>query len=101
MEYSNYYVYILTNKYKNVLYVGVTNDLPRRLYEHSIQKLRKKAFTFRYNCDFIVYYENYRNVEDAMSREIEIKKWRREKKNALIESSNPEWKFLNEEVMAF
>lgn len=100
MKQHNYYVYILTNKYKNVLYVGVTNNLARRLFEHSIEKAKKTSFTFRYNCDFLIYYEHQVNREGAFAREKEIKKWRREKKDKLIESFNPEWNFLNEEVMA-
>jgi putative endonuclease len=96
---SNYCVYILTNKHKNVLYVGATNNLPRRLFEHAIEKAKKTSFTFRYNCDYLIYYEHQVGREAAFAREKEIKKWRREKKNNLIKSFNPKWKFLNEKVI--
>lgn len=96
MRFHNYYVYILTNKNKTVLYVGVTNDLKRRLYEHENGTL--PAFTKRYNCHFIIYYEHFQFIEHAIDREKEIKKWRREKKERLIASRNPDWEFLNKEI---
>jgi len=88
-----FYVYILTNKYKTVLYVGLTNDLSRRLYEH--QSGKAHGFTERYNCCFLVYYEVFKYINEAIHREKEIKKWKREKKNNLINSFNPEWQFLD------
>lgn len=94
----NYYVYILTNKYKNVIYTGVTNDLMRRIYEHSEGGLNKKSFTSKYNCVYLVYYEHHANIEQAIARETEIKKWRREKKDRLINSFNPKWNFLNKDI---
>jgi len=92
----NYFVYIMTNKHKTVLYVGVTNDLERRVHEH--ESGLYKGFTKRYNCHYLVYYEHYTQIEHAIGREKEIKKWRREKKNNLISKFNREWEFLNDKI---
>ena len=90
-----YYVYILTNKTKKVLYVGVTNNLNRRVSEHySDCKNAKKSFAGKYNCIHLIYYEKFSEVTDAIIREKEIKKWRREKKEKLISNFNPEWDFI-------
>ena len=89
-----YFVYILTNNY-NTLYIGVTNDLVRRLYEHR-QKLAS-GFTSKYNLTKLLYYESTNDVGVALTREKELKKWRREKKVALILSANPEWQDLAED----
>ena len=78
------------------MYTGVTNDLSRRLYEHENGLL--PGFTKKYNCHFILYYEHFSHIEHAIDREKEIKKWRREKKEKLISSFNPEWKFLNKKI---
>ena len=94
--FHNYFVYIMTNEHKNVVYTGVTNDLGRRVYEHETGET--KGFTKRYNCHFLVYYEHFTNIEEAIDREKEIKKWRREKKDKLIESINPNWDFLNDDI---
>lgn len=99
MKQHNYFVYIITNKHKNVIYTGVTNNIMRRLFEHNNPGLDTKSFAAKYNCRFLVYYEHFTNINHAIARETEIKKWRREKKNKLISSFNPEWKFLNEEIM--
>ena len=88
-----YYVYLLTNEYGNVLYTGVTNNLPRRLYEHKHHLV--EGFTRRYNVGKLVYYETTTDVSTAIQREKQIKGWKREKKNALVESVNPEWKDLS------
>jgi putative endonuclease len=88
------YVYLLTNWNNKVMYVGVTNNLERRLYEHK-QKLMP-GFTEKYNVNKLVYFEETNDVRVALEREKEIKKWRREKKNRLVESANPEWKDLSE-----
>ncbi len=90
-------VYILTNKHKNVLYTGVTSKLKQRLREH--KNGTKGWFTKKYNCHFLVYYEHFKHIIDAIDREKEIKNWNREKKEDLINEFNPEWKFLNEEVI--
>ncbi len=96
----NYFVYILTNKNKTVLYTGITNDLGRRLFEHKEDfEKDKKTFAGKYNAIFLIYYERFQYVKHAIEREKEIKGWRREKKIDLINSFNKEWKFLNDEVV--
>jgi putative endonuclease len=87
----NFYVYITTNPEKTVLYIGVTNDLSRRLYEHKENKGTIKSFTGKYYCYNLIYYEHFSHIDHAIEREKEIKKWRREKKEALIATTNPEW----------
>ncbi len=95
----NYYVYILTNINRQVLYIGVTNDIARRIFEHEEDaKGDKKTFTGKYNCIQLLYYERYQFVNYAIAREKELKGWKREKKDALIRTINPELKFLNDEV---
>ena len=92
-----YYVYILSNWNNKVIYVGMTNNLERRIYEHKNKLI--EGFTKRYNISKLVYYETMTDVNDAIRREKEIKKWRREKKNLLIESINAGWKDLSEDVV--
>ena len=94
----NFYVYITASPNKSVLYVGVTNDLTRRIYEHKENKGNGDSFAGKYFCYNLVYYEHFSNISPAIEREKEIKKWRREKKDALITSFNPDWRFLNDEV---
>ncbi len=95
--YENYYyVYIMTNKNNTVLYTGVTNDLPRRVWEHK-HKVDPRSFAARYNICKLVYYEWFEDINAAIAREKQIKGWLRAKKIALIESKNPEWKDLSEE----
>lgn len=95
----NYYVYILTNIHKQVLYIGVTNNITRRIYEHDEDaKTKKKTFAGKYNCIYLLYYENYQFVKNAIAREKELKGWTRKKKDELIKTMNPDLKFLNEEV---
>ena len=89
-----YYVYILTNWNNNVIYIGVTNNLERRIYEHKNKLIQ--GFTFKYNVDKLVYFEITSNVDDAIKREKQLKGWNREKKNNLIESINPQWNDLTE-----
>jgi putative endonuclease len=91
-----YYVYITTNKNKTVLYIGVTNNISRRLVEHIADKT---GFAGKYRCHNLVYCEIYENVVETITREKEIKKWRREKKIRLIEAQNPEWRFMNDEIV--
>lgn len=93
----NYYVYIITNSNKTVLYIGVTNNLTRRLKEHYANRGNKKTFAGRYYCNNLVYYEHFTYINQAINREKELKKWRREKKEFLITQQNPEWHFLNEQ----
>ena len=96
----NYYVYIVTNKNKTVLYTGITNDLYRRLAEHKENSIpfRHPSFAGQYNTSFLLYYEHFQNVDQAIAREKEIKGWRRSKKEALIKTLNPDWNFLNDEI---
>ena len=89
-----YFVYALTNRNNKVMYVGVTNDIERRLYEHKNKMV--KGFTEKYNVNRLVYYEETSDILAAIAREKEIKKWRREKKDALVVAVNPEWKDLSE-----
>jgi putative endonuclease len=91
---KEYYVYILANRAR-VLYTGVTNNLERRLYEHRHKLVR--GFTSRYNIGRLVYAESTNDVIAALEREKQIKGWLRQKKIALIESLNPEWRDLSEE----
>ena len=85
------FVYILTNKSKTTLYVGVTKDLLRRVREH---RENLTSFAGKYKCHYLVYFEEFQVPLDAIAREKEIKKWRREKKERLIESINPNWDFI-------
>ena len=89
-----YYVYLLTNWNNKVLYTGVTNDLQRRLYEHKNELV--DGFTKKYRVHKLVYFETTNDVRVAIQREKQIKGWVRLKKNALVESMNPEWKDLAE-----
>ncbi len=95
----NYYVYILTNKYKSVLYTGVTNDLSRRLDEHLNGIVTEKdSFTAKYKVHNLVYFERFQFINDAIKREKEIKGWTRIKKIKLISEFNPDWEFLNDKI---
>jgi len=96
---KSYYVYLLTNWNKKVIYVGMTNDLARRIYEHKNKLV--KGFTTKYNINKLVYFEETNDVQAAITREKEIKKWRREKKNNLVLSTNPGWKDLSPEWKDF
>ena len=93
-----YYVYILSNSNKNVIYTGITNDLIRRVYEHK-NHLDKSSFTARYNVENLVYYESTNDVESAIEREKQIKGWNRKRKNKLIESKNPNWEDLYPSIL--
>ena len=84
----SYYVYIMTNKNRNVLYVGVTNDLIRRTYEHR-NHLAPDSFTARYNVTNLVYFEETTDVHAALAREKQIKSWSRMKKFLLVREQNP------------
>ena len=95
----NYFVYIVTNRNKSVLYTGVTNDLARRLEEHKEDSFKgKRSYPSKYNCYYLLYFEHFEIIENAIQREKEIKGWVRKKKEKLISSSNPEWNFLNDEI---
>ena len=89
---NNYFVYILCNEAKTVLYVGVTNDLRRRLTEHKQGMV--EGFTKKYNVDILVYAESRSDIKTAIAREKQIKRWSRKKKENLINTINPEWEEL-------
>lgn len=91
----NYYVYILTNKTNSVLYVGVTNNLERRLFEHRNKLV--EGFTKKYNVNKLVYYEVTTDINVALNREKAIKNLLRRKKEEIINANNPEWKDLSTE----
>jgi putative endonuclease len=93
---STYFVYMMTNRSRVVIYTGVTNNLESRLWFHGNASLR--GFTKRYRVDRLVYYEEFDNPEDAIAREKEIKRWRREKKNDLVETLNPKWDDLRPQL---
>lgn len=93
MNDKQYYVYIITNWKDKVMYVGITNDLRRRVYEHKSKLI--DGFIKKYNVNKLVYYEITENVNSALEREKEIKKWRREKKNKLVERMNKNWQDLS------
>ena len=90
---KNYYVYILSNKSNKVLYIGVTNNLERRLYEHKNKII--KGFTSKYNLQKLVYFEEFNEANLAIAQEKQLKGWLREKKNALISSVNPDQRDLS------
>jgi len=92
---GTYYVYLLTNWDNKVMYLGVTNNLERRLHEHKNKLV--KGFTEKYNVNKLVYFEETQDVSAAIAREKEIKKWRREKKNQLVNRMNPNWEDLSSE----
>ena len=90
-------IYFMTNKNNEVLYVGVTSDLKVRIYQHKTKEFQN-SFTAKYNCNKLVFYEAFSSIEEAIAREKNIKNWKREWKNKLIESTNPNWDDLSEEV---
>ncbi len=90
-------VYIVTNKSHTVLYTGVSSDLRERTEQHRTH-FYKGSFSDKYNTEKLVYYALFGTIEEAIAREKEIKKWRREKKEALINSMNPEWSDLWEDI---
>ena len=92
---KDYYVYIMSSINKNTIYIGVTNNIERRVFEHK-NKLTK-GFTEKYNCVNLVYYETHNQIVEAIYREKQLKKWNRAWKDELIESENPNWLDLSEE----
>ena len=92
------YVYILTNPTQTVLYIGVTNDLTRRLYEHSSGRGDVGKFTGRYQTDLLVYFEIAPDATQVIAREKQLKGWTRRKKDALITAFNPTWKAIDLET---
>ena len=87
------FVYIMTNKKKSTLYIGVTNNLCRRIYEHK-KHININSFTAKYNLEYCIYFEEFQQFESAIQRENELKKWSRQKKESLINALNPQWKEL-------
>ncbi len=94
-----FWVYITTNYSKTVLYTGVTNSLVERLTEHYHSRQEGKTFTGKYKAFYLLFFEEYTYIDQAIKREKEIKGWVRQKKVNLIKEFNPEWKFLNDEIM--
>ncbi len=90
------FIYILTNKNKTTLYIGVTNNLQRRLAEHK-EGIGSK-FTKKYHVHYLVYYEEFNDIAKAIDREKQLKRWSRAKKERLIESVNPDWEWLDDSV---
>jgi putative endonuclease len=95
MKMNEYFVYIVTNKANKVLYIGVTNNLERRMYEHRNKMI--DGFTKRYNLTKLVYFEETSDVRSAIEREKQLKNWHRDWKIKLIDNFNPEWKDLSVE----
>ncbi len=93
MNEKSYYVYILTNDWGNVMYVGMTSNIERRLYEHK-QELAD-GFTKRYHVHKLVYYEQTNDAYAAVTRERQLKGWTRKRKNELVETVNPNWEDLS------
>ncbi|MDX9917641.1 MAG: GIY-YIG nuclease family protein [Gudongella sp.] len=91
-----YFVYIMSNWNNKVIYTGVTNDLGRRVYEHKNKLV--EGFTEKYNVNKLVYYDLIEDIIVAISREKEIKGWKREKKDELINSFNPKWKDMSKDI---
>lgn len=86
----------MTNQHNTVLYVGVTNNLARRVAEHKAKV--NKGFTYKYNCDKLVYFEFYHSIKDAINREKQLKNWKRAWKDALVNEENADWRDLSEQI---
>ncbi|MFH1564238.1 MAG: GIY-YIG nuclease family protein [bacterium] len=93
----DYFIYIMASN-SGTVYVGVTNNLLKRTFEH--REDINEGFTKKYKCHKLVYYEHYNDINQAIAREKQIKKWRREKKEALIKITNPKWKDLYYDLVA-
>ena len=94
---KQYYIYIITNKPNGTLYIGVTNNIARRIYEHKHGLV--EGFSKKYHLHILVYYEIFNDVKEAIIREKQMKKWKRDWKIRLIEEFNPEWKDLYDEFL--
>jgi putative endonuclease len=95
---GDFWIYILTNERRTVLYIGLTSDPIKRISEHRLGE--NSSFTQRYRLDTLIYYENFPDPRDAIAREKQLKRWSREKKEILIARMNPEWKDLGEVILA-
>ncbi len=91
--YNNYFVYIMSNSHNTVLYIGVTNDIERRVSEHKSGLI--SGFTKRYNCNKLVYFETFNDINQAIEREKQLKGWKRDRKDALIDAVNKERRDLS------
>ena|SRR5690625_4490899 len=91
------FIYLMTNKNRTVLYTGVTSNLKQRIWQHE-NHLFPSSFTDKYNAEYLIYYEWFDQIQSAINREKQIKRWTRAKKNFIIDLKNKEWRFLNEEV---
>lgn len=94
---KEYYIYILASKRNGTLYIGVTNNLIRRIYEHKQNLI--DGFSKKYNVHILVYFEAMTNIETAITREKQLKRWDRDWKITLIEKSNPQWKDLYHDIL--
>jgi putative endonuclease len=94
---KNYYVYILTSKRNGTIYIGVTSDLVRRIDEH--KRGLDDGFTNKYHCHQLVYLEEYKDIDIAITREKQMKEWKRKWKLELIEKLNPEWRDLWDDLI--
>ncbi len=90
---NRYYVYFMSNNWNNVLYIGVTNDIRRRVLEHKTGE-NSSCFTKKYKCTKLVYVEEYGDINQAIAREKQLKGWRRDRKNELVVKKNPAWQDL-------
>ena len=95
-EAARFFVYVMANKRNGTIYIGVTNDLARRVYEHRNKLI--KGFTSRYGLRMVVYYEVHQSILTALQRETSLKRWPRKWKLDLIESMNPQWRDLYEDI---
>lgn len=94
---QNYYVYITVNQRFTVYYIGFTNNITKRIQQHKNKTF--KGFTAKYNVDVLVYYEHFYDVNEAIDREKQLKKWSRNKKVELIKQHNPEFKDLSVDLI--
>ena len=92
--YMQYYIYFMASNNKNTLYIGVTNNLLKRAWEHK-NDIDKNSFTCQYRCHNLVYYEIFSDIKDAFVREKKLKRWRRAWKDELVEALNPNWRDLS------
>lgn len=92
---KSYYAYILASQYNGTLYIGVTSNISLRVWQHKGGEI--DGFTKKYGVTMLVYYEEYNDIRDAITREKQLKKWKRRWKLTLINTMNPEWKDLYEE----
>jgi putative endonuclease len=93
----NGYIYIMANKYHDTIYVGVTSNIIKRIYEHKNDLV--KGFTKKYQIHNLVHYEEFETIMDAINREKQLKSWRRDWKIELIEKNNPQWRDLYEQIV--